>query len=96
MTEFKGFVVEDPDAAQVDSGERKITTWTDSPVSDNANLRLWVGDQQLRSLRIDQTGTVIDGLVDQEPDPTDTLKFQHRGVDKTDTGLTAETKPGNT
>ena len=90
---FLGFSAEPTTDAPATLGGTRVMAWSDQRISTNAELRAWVGTQELGGVSIDQFGLTIDGWVENPPDPADTLFYQLNGGQKTDTGVTVDDDP---
>lgn len=71
-------------------GPVQINAMSSEPFGTNADVRAWVGSQELVGISVDQFGLSFTGYVTAMPSDTDTLSVQIDSDEKIDTGLTRD------
>jgi hypothetical protein len=71
-------------------GPVQVVAMSSQPFGTNADVRAWVGSQELIGISVDQFGLSFTGYVATIPSGTDTLSVQIDSDEKIDTGLTRD------
>jgi hypothetical protein len=92
---FIQFFVETTPEALSSIAPVQIVAMSSEPIGTHADVRAWVGNQELIGISVDQFGLSFTGYLTDMPSDTDTLSVQIDSEEKIDTGLTREQAPNS-